>query len=192
MQSDRRSRRVGTPARPETEGGFTLIELLMASVILVACLLAIANMMPTGHTNITDAGKRTMALTAARQILEDMRSVPYGNLLVLNGFDTNSAGTLPDGSTNPTEQNLARRWRYTLAGDAPGFDITPMEQATWTPLFRGVATASGELGGRAQVSVANFTCPFTHPGCQLRVATVVITFPGREGNLTLETRIARP
>lgn len=187
MQSDRKSRRAGAPARPATEGGFTLIELLIASVILVAALLAIANMMPTSHTNITDAGKRTMALTAARQILEDMRSVPFDNLIALNTFNTSNLATLPALAEFPTERLMARRWRYTLAGEGDGFTFTNDEKTRWATLSRGLSTNPLELDGVATVSVVDPGCL----GCQLRDVTVTVTFPTRAGTMLLATRIAR-
>ena len=191
MQTDWKSRRAGAPARPAAEGGFTLIELLIASVLLAGALLAIANMMPTGHTNITDAGKRTMALTAARQILEDTRPVPFDNLIALNNFTTNNPATLPDVAVFPTERDLARRWRYTLAGEGDGFTFSNDEKNSWAILSRGNPTAPVKLDGVAQVSVADPGCPPLNPGCQLREITVTISFPGRAGNIALATRVTR-
>ena len=44
--------------------GFSLLEVLVGGAVLSVALLAIAAMFPTGYTNITQAGKMTMALTA--------------------------------------------------------------------------------------------------------------------------------
>ena len=41
--------------------GFTLLEVLVGAAVLSVALLAMAAMFPTGYTNITEAGKMTMA-----------------------------------------------------------------------------------------------------------------------------------
>ena len=78
--------------------GFTLLEVLVGAAVLSVGLLGMAAMFPTGYTNITQAGKMTMALTAGRQILEDISSLPFDNINNLNNFDTLNPGSLPPGS----------------------------------------------------------------------------------------------
>src|SRR5574337_528032 len=65
--------------------GFTLIELLIALSILAVGILATAALFPTGYTTVASSGNATMANAAAQQILEDLRSVDFVNLPVLNG-----------------------------------------------------------------------------------------------------------
>lgn len=171
--------------------GVTLIEILIAGAILAVALLAIANMFPTGYTNVTEAGRRTMSLTAARQILEDARSLPYDNVTALNGFDSTNPATLP---VNQPERNIARRWRYALAGEGDGFTYIQAERDQWATLSTAVP-----LGGSVQVSVvAVSTCP-TAPcppnpvsaSATLQQVTVTITFPARAGNMQLATLVTR-
>ena len=88
--------------------GMTLIELMVGMCILMFGLLAIAAMFPMGYLAIHEAGKMTMTLTATRQILEDVRSVPFAELANLNGFDTTNPATLP---ADQPEREIARRWR---------------------------------------------------------------------------------
>ncbi|MGH7412161.1 MAG: type IV pilus modification PilV family protein, partial [Candidatus Methylomirabilis sp.] len=106
--------------------GFTLIEVLISAAVLSVALLAMAAMFPTGYTNITEAGKVTMALTAGRQIFEGVSALPFDNIGNLNGFDTLNPGTLPAGEPQRT---IARRWRYALAGEGDGFFFTAAEKA---------------------------------------------------------------
>lgn len=171
--------------------GVTLVEILIAGAILAVALLAIANMFPTGYTNVTEAGRRTMSLTAARQILEDARSLPYDNVTALNGFDSTNPATLP---VNQPERNIARRWRYALAGPGDGFTFTPTETTEWATLSTAVP-----LGGSVQVGVVAVTvCP-TAPcppnpvsaSATLQQVTVTITFPARAGNMQLATLVTR-
>src|SRR5262245_64528380 len=70
--------------------GFTLVEVLVASMILVVALLTLASMFPVGYKQIADGGRMTMAVTGARQILEDIGDVPFNNISNLNGVDTSS------------------------------------------------------------------------------------------------------
>ncbi|MGH7313110.1 MAG: type IV pilus modification PilV family protein, partial [Candidatus Rokuibacteriota bacterium] len=108
--------------------GFTLIEVLIAMAILTIALVAIAGMFPTGYRQVTDAGRMTLAVTAARQILEDVRSVPFDNLDNLNGFNSEDPATQP---ADDPERAAVRRWRYALAGDGDGFVFTANELDDW-------------------------------------------------------------
>ena len=55
------------------ESGFTYIELLIASTLLVVSLLALCGLFITGHSSVTSAGKTTMGLSAARQVMEEIK-----------------------------------------------------------------------------------------------------------------------
>jgi prepilin-type N-terminal cleavage/methylation domain-containing protein len=123
-----------------SHSGFTLIEVLIAMGVLTIALVAIAGMFPTGYRQVTDAGRMTLAVTAARQILEDVRSLPFDNLDNLNGFDSDNGGTQP---ADDPERAAVRRWRYALAGDGAGFGFTPAELDDWQTL--------SPFGGRAAV-----------------------------------------
>src|SRR5213076_2075640 len=74
--------------------GFTLAEVMIASMVLTIGLLAVVGMFPVGYGQVADAGRMTLAVTGARQILEDVGALPFANLSNLNGFDT----TNPDSS----------------------------------------------------------------------------------------------
>lgn len=174
---ERKSLRGKVQGRPLDGRGFTLVEILIAGIILVVGLLAIATMFPTGHTNVTEAGKMTMAFTAARQILEDMRSVPFDNLLNFNGFDTRRPATLP---ANDPEREIARRWRYVLAGEGDGFTFTMVEKARWATL----STAGATFGGSGGISVVA-------QSATLRLVTITISIPGRSRSIALATLINR-
>jgi prepilin-type N-terminal cleavage/methylation domain-containing protein len=130
--------------------GFTLVELLIGMTILAVGLLSIATMFPTGYSDVTGGGKTTMAAAAARQILEDMHTLPFGNLGDLNGLDTSVANSLNvvapvDATKDPgrtTARNIATRWMATFAG----------------------------TGATGRIDVAN-------PSATLRQITVTIRFP---------------
>lgn len=164
-------------------GGFTILEVLVGSSILAVALLAMAAMFPTGYTNITEAGRMTMAVTAARQVFEDISALPYDNIVNLNGplaigFDTADPATLPAGEP---EKTVARRWRYALAGEGDGFTFTATEKAEWNMLSTGGGVT---LNGRGQISVVPLSAT-------LDQVTITITYPGRSRGVQLVTNITR-
>ncbi len=154
--------------------GFTLIEVLIAMMILTIALVAIAGMFPVGYTQVVDAGRMTRAVAAGRQILEDVRSVPFDNLDNLNNFDSENPATLPAGGP---ELDFARRWRYALDGEGDGFTFTPAEIAEWQSL--------SPFGGRATVQV--------QPGATatLRQVTVTVSVDALTQSVQLITLIVR-
>ena len=159
--------------------GFTLAEVMIASMVLMIGLLAVAGMFPVGYGQVADAGRMTLAVTGARQILEDVGALPFASLSNLNGFDTTNQATEP--TTEPAK-STARRWRYMLAGAGDGFTFTTTETAPW-----GTVTP---FAGRATVQV---TDPCTPTPCtsNLRQATVTVSLPGLLPTVALTTIIAR-
>jgi prepilin-type N-terminal cleavage/methylation domain-containing protein len=96
-------------------GGFTIIEVLIAMMIITIALVAIVGMFPQGYRQVIDAGRLTLGVATARQILEDMRTVPFNSLTNLNGFDSQNPATIP--ATEP-EMGIATRWQNDFpAGD---------------------------------------------------------------------------
>lgn len=169
------------------ERGFTLIELLIGMTILTFGLLGIATMFPMGYFVVSDAGKMTMTLTGTRQILEDVRSVPFANLANLNGFDTNNSATLP--AANP-ERDIARRWRYALAGEGNGFTYTAAEKSAWTRLTTTVGSPNSNtsmtsgFGARGVISVVAQTPTLSR-------ISITITIPGRTKTVNIATLVSR-
>jgi len=159
-------------------GGFTLLEVLMGATILAVALLAMAAMFPVGYTNITGAGKMTMAITGARQVFEEVSALPFDNIINLDGFDTLDPATLPPGEP---ERTIARRWRYALAGEGDGFTFTATEKGEWSTLSTGGGIT---LNGRGQVNVVTLSAT-------LDQVTVTITYPGRSPSVQLVTNLTR-
>jgi len=124
-------------------------------------------------------------VTGARQILEDVGGLPFASLSNLNGFDTTNQGTQP---ASEPEKSTARRWRYMLAGDGDGFNLTDAEKAQWG------GTTVIPFAGRATIGVCN---PGVTPPCAaptsltLRQAAVTVTVPGLPPSVRLTTIIAR-
>jgi type II secretory pathway pseudopilin PulG len=156
--------------------GFSLVELLVGMTFLMVSLLAIAAMFPMAYVTTHEAGKTTMTMTAARQLLEDVRSMDFDDLINLNGFDTSNPATLP---ADGTERELARRWRFALAGQGDGFTFTAQERSRWASLSNsGVA-----FGARGRIAVV------AQSPTLMRV-TVTISMP-RRADRTMATLISR-
>jgi Tfp pilus assembly protein PilV len=160
------------------EGGFTLVEVLLAGVLMAVALLAMAGMFVTGYANITVAGRSTNGLAAGRQILEDVRSLPFASIANLDGLDTDDPSTLPAGGP---EREVARRWRHALAGDGVGWSFTDEELARWPqpPAEVKILGATGRIDVVAQSATLN------------RV-TATIMVPGTRRNIVLTTLVANP
>jgi Tfp pilus assembly protein PilV len=163
--------------RRTREGGFSLIEIVLGMTVLVVGIIGVAIMFSTAYTDVASGGRTTMAVTAARQILEDVRTLPFDSLANLNGIDTNSLATLP--ASDP-ERAMARKWRYTVAGEGTGWGFTTAEKTQW----RRLATGTAVFGGRAQVAVVNQTVT-------LRLVTVTVQGPGRGATVQITTVISR-
>jgi len=157
--------------------GFTLIEILIGITLLVVGILGVATMFGTGYNNLGEGGRMTMAVTAARQMLEDIRTIPFANLAALNNFDTNTVASQP---ANDPERGIARKWRYALAGQGTGWGFTTQEKARWQSL--GVGTSIFGAQGRIFV---------TSPSSTLQQITVTVGVPGGRWTVQLATLISR-
>ena len=171
-------RRGQARGRPPGASGFTMIEILVGLTILAVGLLGVAGMFSTAYVDVSAGGKTTMAVTAARLIVEDMRLLPFDKLANLNGFDTNNTVSQPAGDP---ERGMARKWRYIVAGTGTGWNFTSAETANWSSLYTG---ASVIFGGNAVIQV-------TSPSPTLRQVTVTVPVPGRGVNVSLSTLISR-
>jgi hypothetical protein len=155
------------------DGGFTLAEVIVASMVLIVALLVIATMFPMGHQQVVDAGRMTLAVTAGRQILEDIGGLPFDSVVNLNGYSTANVATLP--ASGP-ELAAARRWRYMVGGAGGGFSFTTAE----TTEYGGFTP----MGGTAIVQV-------TSPTATQRQVTVTVSVPGLTTNVQLTTVLVR-
>jgi Tfp pilus assembly protein PilV len=155
--------------------GFATLEVLAAVTLVAIVLLSIATMFLTSYWSVERSGKTTVAVALARQILEDLGSLPYQNLTELDGFDTTDPGTLP---ADEPQRSIARKWRYALAGEGNGFSYTAEEKASWSA----VGATGAPLAGRIEVA---------EPSTSLRRVTVTLTVAGQPTAVRLATLITR-
>lgn len=166
----------GTHTLATRQTGFSLIELLVGMSIMAVALLSIAAMFSTGYSDVGAGGKTTMATAAARQMIEDMQTLPFANLPNLNNRGTNRTTDLP--AANP-ERALVRKWRYALAGDDGTWAFTPTERAMWSTM-----TVEGvPFGGTGRILVVN-------QSPTLVLVTAIVSVPGRP-DVQLSTLISR-
>jgi Tfp pilus assembly protein PilV len=173
MSSPRRE--IPAPA-PADCRGFTLVEVLIAGVLLALALLAMSGLFVTGYANVAVAGKTTIGLAAARQILEEARGLPFDSLSNLDDFDTDDPSSLP---ADDPEREVARRWRYTLAGDGPGWSFTDAEIARWPQPPEGTDT----LGATGTIDIV-----LEQP--TLARVTITIAIPGSWRTVEMSTLVA--
>jgi hypothetical protein len=153
--------------------------------ILAVGVLGTLGMFHAGYNNVGEGGRTTMALAAARQMIEDVHTVPYAELTILNNFDTN---TPPGPTTSVIGLAVARKWRYALAGEGGGWTFTTAEKQQWTKLMSGVGSGT-TVAGKGQISVDN--APGTVAGTVLRV-TVTVRVPSNGRTTRLVAYISRP
>jgi len=65
---------------PSSEAGFTLIETLVASVVLIVGLIALLGLLDTSVKASASTRQREAATNLARQVLEDARGIPFGQI----------------------------------------------------------------------------------------------------------------
>ncbi len=170
-----------TPYEPTCAGtakaaGFTLVEVLIAGVLMAVAMLAMAGMFVASYSNVVVAGNSTVGVAAARQILEDVRSLPFDSIESLDGFDTDDPLSLP---ADDAARDFALRWRETLAGDDGvgwGQDGSPSNAGSYD-----TAHATGATG-RLGVALENDN---------LARVSVVIRVPGSWRDLEMFTLVAR-
>lgn len=160
------------------ERGFTFIEVVVAGALLAVSLLAMCGVFAVAYANLTSGGRNTVGVAATEQMLEDVRSLPFDSVAGLDNFDTDDPSTLP---ANDPAREIARRWRYALAGEGVGWTFSSTETARWTNL----TGASGPAGAAGTIDVASLSATL----CEV---TVTVAVPGRWRPIVLATRVARP
>ena len=137
---------------------------------------------------MNDAGKMTMTLTGTRQILEDVRSIPFQNLRQLERFRyqqfRNASGSDP-------ERDIARRWRYALEGRRQWIHLYGCgEGGVERPYHLNSASPntstsmSRPFGAKGTISVVNQTATLSR-------ITITITIPGRTKTVSIATLVSR-
>lgn len=173
--------RAGPPIEPAPTArgcrGSSFIEVLVASLLVAMTLLGMCGMFVLGYSHVNTAGKTTMGVSATRQLLEDVKLVPFDQLVNLDNFDTDNPSSLPAGGL---EREVARRWRYALAGDGVGWSFTSAETTRWTDL----SVQGKPLGARGQIDVVQ-------QSKDLNQIVVRVSVPGRWRAIEISTLIAR-
>ncbi len=74
--------------RSRNTHAFTVVEVLIAAAILLVALLAVAGTLPTGSTNVDEAGRISTAAALAQQTLEGVKNSSFpptsGNCSIYN------------------------------------------------------------------------------------------------------------
>lgn len=117
-------RRAARRARP---GGFTMVELLFAVGILVVAFLGVITVVMTGHTDISQSGRDTVASAAAQSLGENMRNQPSTDWTTLNGMTTGNPSACP-GATGTRLNNLCQNFINDVANLPEGLGTVTITQ----------------------------------------------------------------
>jgi type II secretory pathway pseudopilin PulG len=165
--------------------GFTMVELLISSTLMAVSLLSIGGLMVLVYANVAKSGRTTEGLAAARELFEDLQTIPFDDLGNLDGFDTDDPSSLPlDGP----ELEIARKWRHSLAQEGVGWSFTDEEKLRWGSTGNEGQTTGHALvspgGGRGRIDV-------TPQGTALQRITIEVEIPGLIGSIELSTLMGR-
>lgn len=161
----------------ERSSGFTYVEVLVAGALMSVVMLALCAVFLTGYAGVSSSGKLTVGVAAARQMVESVRLLPFASVTNLNGFDTDNPASQP--ASDP-EREIARRWRYALAGDGVGWTFTNAEKARWTNITLG----EGPLGGKGTITLSPRSAT-------LWEVSISVNVPGRFRPIAIKTYVAR-
>jgi len=165
------------PGARAKERGFTLIELLVGATLMAVGLLSISGMFVLVYAQATRSGRTTMGLAAARQVFEEARQIPFDNIDNLNNFDSDNSGTQPGSGR---ERDVARSFRYALAGEGVGWTFTTDERQRWDFM----ASDGRALRARGRITV-------TAQGTDMWRVTIRVDVPGYPVPISLSTLISR-
>lgn len=157
--------------------GFTLVELLVGATLMAVGLLSISGMFVLVYAQATRSGRTTMGLAAARQVFEGTRHIPFDEIDNLNNFDTDSSVTQPAGGR---ERDVARSFRYALAGEGVGWTFTTDERQRWDYM----AADGRALRARGRITV-------TAQGADVWRMTIQVDVPGYPVPIQLATLLSR-
>jgi type II secretory pathway pseudopilin PulG len=167
-----------TSRKAPANAGFTLVEVMISGVLLAVALLAMSGMFVVGYADITSAGRSSNALASARQVLEDVRDLPFPSIVALDGFNTDDPNSLPD---DADAREIAKRWRYTLAGDGVAWEYEQGETANYPTNPHDDQTLGS--AGRIDVDLQAAT---------LARVRITVFVPGSRRNIELITLVADP
>ncbi len=124
------------PKNPRAEAGFTLVEALVAMVILAFGLIAVSNLLivATGSNGI--ANNMTASTTVASARMEQMKAIPFLQLVPGGAVASDVAGYFAD-DVVPGVGTVHSRWQVTALGTDTV--IVKVRSEGLTPLARSIA-----------------------------------------------------
>jgi prepilin-type N-terminal cleavage/methylation domain-containing protein len=146
--------------------GLTLAEVLLAAAIISVAVLAIVGLFPTALQNVRYGGHMSQASSLAQEMIELIRTRPFGDVSLYNNLDTR----LPPPPTL-TGAPLAHftRWKN---------DIAPVTPAGALPQGFGTVQVLENALGLADLKQVTITVGWREGGNQ---TLTVVTYVARYG-----------
>jgi prepilin-type N-terminal cleavage/methylation domain-containing protein len=92
------------------KGGFSLIEVVVALGLLAAVLISVSGLFVLAHRQVDSGRKHSVALSVARDILEEMDGWGFRQLYMEYGFDGSASSYTADSRSN----DVAAGWQEAL------------------------------------------------------------------------------
>jgi prepilin-type N-terminal cleavage/methylation domain-containing protein len=93
-----------------SQGGFSLIEVVVALGLLAAVLISVSGLFVLAHRQVDGGRKHSVALSVARDIMEEMDGWGFRQLYLEYGFDGSASSYMADSRTN----DVAAGWQDAL------------------------------------------------------------------------------
>lgn len=150
------------------KAGFTLPEVLLAAVIITIAVLAVVGLFPTALQNVRYGGHMSQASSLAQEMIEMIRTRPFGDVSLYNNLDTQQPP--PPTLTGPPLAHF-NKWRSDIAPANPigalpqgrgDITIAPVDLPPtdgMTDLFQVTITVRWEEQGSQTLTLVTYVAP---------------------------------
>lgn len=164
---------IGVGSGGRGEDGFSMLEVVIALGVLFFVLAGLAHQMTAAFGSVLFARQRQVATAMANEMLEQVRAVPFGSMVMGNADLAGSLATDPALSATGSGQTLVYRFR--------GREVVRAEVASQPPLVPHVSLVTGSDSTPYTRAIYVTVAPGGDPGVRLVTARVSWARAGRQG-----------